>query len=67
MASGTAHYNLTKPASTEMYDLAVWNENMDNIDTQMYQNEARDVLPDIDFSQLSAQQIADLKTALGIS
>ena len=67
MASGTAHYNLTKPASTEMYDLAVWNENMDNIDAQMYQNETRDVLPDIDFSQLSAQQIADLKTALGIS
>lgn len=67
MASGTAHYNLTKPASTEMYDLAVWNANMDNIDAQMYQNETRDVLPDIDFSQLSAQQIADLKTALGIS
>lgn len=63
MASTTAHYNLTKPATTEAYNLSVWNTNMDMIDTQMYQNS----LSQIDFSQLSAQQIADLKTALGIS
>lgn len=63
MASTTAHYNLTKPATTEAYSLAVWNTNMDMIDTQMYQNS----LSQTDFSQLSAQQIADLKTALGIS
>ena len=39
MATGTAYYNLTKPASTENYNLAVWNTNLDMIDAQMYQNE----------------------------
>lgn len=39
MATGTTFYNLTKPASTENYDLAVWNTNMDMIDAQMHQNE----------------------------
>ena len=39
MATGTAWYNLTKPASTENYNLAVWNTNLDQIDEQMHQNE----------------------------
>lgn len=39
MATGTAFYNLTKPASTENYNLAVWNTNLDMIDAQMHQNE----------------------------
>lgn len=39
MATGTAWYNLTKPASTENYNLNVWNTNLDMIDEQMHQNE----------------------------
>lgn len=39
MATGTAYYNLTKPASTENYNLGVWNTNLDMIDAQMHQNE----------------------------
>ena len=39
MATGTAWYNLTKPAATENYDLSVWNRNLDMIDAQMHQNE----------------------------
>lgn len=39
MATGTAWYNLTKPASTENFNLAVWNANLDQIDEQMHQNE----------------------------
>ena len=39
MVTGTAFYNLTKPASTENYNVAVWNTNMDMIDAQMHQNE----------------------------
>lgn len=39
MATGTAWYNLTKPASIENYNLNVWNTNLDMIDEQMHQNE----------------------------
>ena len=39
MATGTAYYNLTKPASNENFDLATWNTNLDMIDAQMHQNE----------------------------
>lgn len=39
MATGTAYYNLTKPASNENYNLATWNTNLDMIDAQMHQNE----------------------------
>lgn len=39
MATGTAYYNLTKPASNESYNLGVWNTNLDMIDAQMHQNE----------------------------
>lgn len=39
MATGTAFYNLTKPAGTENYNVSVWNTNMDMIDAQMHQNE----------------------------
>ena len=39
MATGTAYYNLTKPASTENYNVGVWNTNLDMIDAQMHQNE----------------------------
>lgn len=39
MATGTAYYNLTKPASNENFNLATWNTNLDEIDAQMHQNE----------------------------
>ena len=39
MATGTAWYNLTKPASNENYSVGVWNTNLDMIDAQMHQNE----------------------------
>lgn len=38
MASSTTNYGLTKPDATELYDIAVQNENMDKIDTQMKLN-----------------------------
>ena len=104
MASQSAHFNLTKPATTDHYDVSVFNGNTDIIDGQMYANQqsalkimvgASDstdgesgrvptplqgeetkvltgagtfetVTSLIDPTSLSAQQIADLKTALGI-
>ena len=39
MASQSAHFNLTKPATTDNYDIAVFNGNTDIIDTQMYNNQ----------------------------
>ena len=39
MASQSAHFNLTKPASTDNYDLSVINDNTDIIDQQMYNNQ----------------------------
>lgn len=39
MASQSAHFNLTKPASTDYYSLTVVNDNTDIIDTQMYNNQ----------------------------
>ena len=39
MASQSAHFNLTKPASTDNYDLSVINNNTDIIDQQMYNNQ----------------------------
>lgn len=39
MASQSAHFNLTKPASTDNYSLTVVNDNTDIIDTQMYNNQ----------------------------
>ena len=105
MASQSAHFNLTKPATTDLYDISVFNSNTDIIDAQMYANQQSaakemvgatdltdgesgrvptpdagdeervltgsgawvDALGVIDFAQLTAQQIADLKTALGLS
>lgn len=105
MASQSAHFNLTKPATTDLYDIAAFNGNIDIIDAQMYSNQQNakkemvgatpdadgesgrvptpdagdeervltgagtwvDALSVIDFAQLTAQQIADLKTALGLS
>ena len=104
MASQSAHFYLTKPATTDNYDIAVFNGNTDIIDTQMYNNQQaaakvmvgatsgaagesgrvptptageetkvltgggtfETVTSLIDPTSLSAQQIADLKTALGI-
>ena len=63
----TQYYDIYKPATNERYDIGVFWEAFDIIDTQMHDNEIRDGLQYIDFSNLSAQQIADLKTALGIS
>lgn len=45
MASRTAHYNLRKDASTDNYDVAVVNQNLDDIDEQMYQNEVAATTP----------------------
>lgn len=105
MASQSAHFNLTKPASTDNFNISVFNGNTDIIDTQMYNNQQSaikemvgatdltdgesgrvptpdagdeervltgsgawvDALSVVDFAQLTAQQIADLKTALGLS
>lgn len=39
MASQSAHFNMTKPASTDNYSLTVVNDNTDIIDTQMYNNQ----------------------------
>ena len=39
MASQSAHFNLTKPATTDNYNIAVFNANTDLIDTQMYNNQ----------------------------
>lgn len=39
MASQSAHFNLTKPATTDFYNVAVVNANTDIIDTQMYNNQ----------------------------
>lgn len=39
MASQSAHFNLTKPATTDYYNLGVINANTDIIDTQMYNNQ----------------------------
>lgn len=39
MATGTAWYNLTKPAAIENFNLSTWNTNLDMIDEQMHQNE----------------------------
>ena len=36
MATNTTHYNLEKPATTDFYDIAVPNSNMDKIDTALY-------------------------------
>lgn len=105
MASQSAHFNLTKPATTDLYDISTFNSNTDIIDAQMYANQQSaakemvgatdltdgesgrvptpdagdeervltgagtwvDALSVIDFAQLTAQQVADLKTALGLS
>lgn len=45
MASYTANYNLRKDASTEKYDVAVVNQNLDDIDAQMHQNEVAATMP----------------------
>lgn len=45
MATGTAYYNLTKPASNENYNVATWNTNLDMIDAQMHQNEVASTTP----------------------
>lgn len=45
MASYTANYNLRKDASTEKYDVAVVNQNLDEIDAQMHQNEVASTTP----------------------
>ena len=45
MASGTAYYNLRKDASTDNYDVAVVNQNLDDIDAQMHQNEVASTTP----------------------
>ena len=39
MASQSAHFNLTKPATTDKYNVVVFNTNTDLIDTQMYNNQ----------------------------
>ncbi|MBR5299109.1 MAG: hypothetical protein IKU36_02535, partial [Bacteroidales bacterium] len=39
MASQSAHFNLTKPATTDNYNISVFNSNTDIIDTQMYNNQ----------------------------
>lgn len=39
MATFTEHYDLIKPGSDDYYDVADFNENMDAIDTQLYQAE----------------------------
>lgn len=36
MATTTSHYGLTKPAASEAYDVAVQNNNMEKIDTEMW-------------------------------
>lgn len=38
MATTTTNYGLTKPAGTEKYDISVFNNNADKIDTQMKAN-----------------------------
>lgn len=45
MASYTANYNLRKDASTDNYDVAVVNQNLDEIDAQMHQNEVASTTP----------------------
>lgn len=45
MSSGTAYYNLRKDASTDNYDVAVVNQNLDDIDAQMHQNEVASTTP----------------------
>lgn len=39
MATFTEHYDLIKPGTDDYYDVADFNENMDTIDTQLYQAE----------------------------
>lgn len=39
MATFTEHYDLIKPGTDDYYDVADFNENMDAIDTQLYQAE----------------------------
>lgn len=39
MATFTEHYDLIKPGNDDYYDVADFNENMDAIDTQLYQAE----------------------------
>lgn len=39
MASQSAHFNLTKPATTDFYNISVFNDNTDIIDAQMYNNQ----------------------------
>lgn len=39
MATFTEHYDLIKPGTDDYYDVADFNENMDAIDTQLYQTE----------------------------
>lgn len=36
MSTNTSHYNLTKPAGSENYDVSVQNGNMDKIDAAMW-------------------------------
>lgn len=64
MATGTAWYNLTKPASTENYNLSIWNTNLDMIDEQMHQNETESFTGATDLANgtvgnVPAPQIAD--------
>lgn len=64
MATGTAWYNLTKPASTENYDISTWNTNLDMIDEQMHQNETESFTGATDLANgtvgnVPAPQIAD--------
>lgn len=39
MASQSSHFNMTKPATNEQYDVTIVNANTDIIDTQMYNNQ----------------------------
>lgn len=39
MATSSAHFNMTKPATTDYYNIGVFNDNTDIIDTQMYNNQ----------------------------
>ena len=39
MASQSSHFNMTKPATNEQYDVTIVNANTDTIDTQMYNNQ----------------------------
>lgn len=50
MASTTSHYGLTKPAANEAYNVGVQNENMDKIDTALWNTTS--LSPTSEFSDL---------------